>query len=495
MDNIGDKAIKATKWSLATQVISKLIQPITTLILAHILTPEIFGVIALVTMVTSFADMFSDAGFQKYLIQHEFNDYKRYDLSCNVAFWTNLGFSLALWLLISLCCNPIAKLLGNDSIGFAIVVACISLPLTSAVSVQTAVYQRKFDFKTLFYSRVGSSFLILLISVPLAIIGFGYWSMITGTIISNLFLAVWLTVFSSWKPSFMYSFSELKSMFSFSIWTLIEALSIWFTNWVGTFILGSFMSTYYLGLYNTSVSLVNAVVAIITGAVNPIVFASLSRFQNNKAKFDSVFYKMQKYLGLAVVPLSSLLFIFSDMIVDLYLGHAWLEASTFFGLYALTSAVVVVYGHVASDAYRALGKPIYSLFAQIGFLMFLIPALFAGAHKGFAFLSVLVPFARLLGSILTHSFICKYYMHLSPLKMVSGMKYIYIIALFLSVPSLVCIYLFKINYFEQIILLFIDVFLFIYAYFKCKDTHDVICDLFKRFGFSLKTKNKAQDIG
>ena len=136
----------------------------------------------------------------------------------------------------------------------------------------------------LFLSLALSSLLILLISVPMAFAGFGYWSMISGTIASNLLLAIWLTACSEWKPRLHYGWLELKAMFSFSVWTLVEQLSIWLTSWIGTFILGSMMNTYYLGLYNTSTSLVNAVVAIIAGAVNPVVFATLSRFQNDRER-------------------------------------------------------------------------------------------------------------------------------------------------------------------------------------------------------------------
>lgn len=67
---LGDKAASATRWAFASQVAAKLISPLTTMVLARLLTPEAFGVVASVTMVTSFADVFSDAGFQKYLVQH-----------------------------------------------------------------------------------------------------------------------------------------------------------------------------------------------------------------------------------------------------------------------------------------------------------------------------------------------------------------------------------------------------------------------------------------
>lgn len=66
----------ATKWAGFAEIMSKLITPISNMVLARILTPDIFGIVATITMVNSFADIFSDAGFQKFLIQHNFSSKK-----------------------------------------------------------------------------------------------------------------------------------------------------------------------------------------------------------------------------------------------------------------------------------------------------------------------------------------------------------------------------------------------------------------------------------
>ena len=84
--NINKKVGQATKWSSITEIIAKLISPITNMILARLLVPEAFGVVATITMVISFAEIFTDAGFQKYIIQHEFLDDEALNNSTNVAF-------------------------------------------------------------------------------------------------------------------------------------------------------------------------------------------------------------------------------------------------------------------------------------------------------------------------------------------------------------------------------------------------------------------------
>lgn len=94
--SLGARAARVGKWSALSQVATKLVSPVTTMLLARLLTPADFGVVASVTMITSLADLFTDAGFQQYIIQRKFYGKRERDLFASVAFWTNLALSLAL---------------------------------------------------------------------------------------------------------------------------------------------------------------------------------------------------------------------------------------------------------------------------------------------------------------------------------------------------------------------------------------------------------------
>lgn len=247
IDTVKNKAASAVKWSLLTEVVVKIITPLTQVLLAHILAPEAFGVVATVTMVVSFADMLSDAGFQKYLVQHDFDNQESLFNNAHVAFWTNLCFSLSLWLIIIINNDYLADSVGCSGLGNVLILASASLPLTAFSSIQLAIFHREFEFKDLLVSRVSVALVPMLITVPLAFLGFNYWAIVIGTVVGNLVNALVLTKMSKWKPKFFFSFSLLKDMLSFSLWTLLESLSIWLTSWVGTFVLGSTLSAYYLG--------------------------------------------------------------------------------------------------------------------------------------------------------------------------------------------------------------------------------------------------------
>ena len=73
-ESLNNKIVNATKWSALTEMLAKLVAPVSSMVLARLLTPEAFGVVATLNMVIAFAEIFTDAGFQRYLIQHEFAD-------------------------------------------------------------------------------------------------------------------------------------------------------------------------------------------------------------------------------------------------------------------------------------------------------------------------------------------------------------------------------------------------------------------------------------
>ena len=75
-NSLNNRVKTATKWSAVTEILSKLVSPLTNMVLARLLTPEAFGIVATLTMVISFAEIFTDAGFQKYIIQHKFDNEK-----------------------------------------------------------------------------------------------------------------------------------------------------------------------------------------------------------------------------------------------------------------------------------------------------------------------------------------------------------------------------------------------------------------------------------
>lgn len=398
MSELNSKVLSATKWSAITEILGKLVSPITTMVLARILTPDAYGVVATIAMIISFSEIFSEAGFSRYIIQHEFKNEEDKYKSANVAFTTNLVLSLILWTIIIVFSAPLAELVGNPGLGVVIAVACVSIPIHSFSTIQRALYQRDFDFKTLFYARVAGILIPFVVTIPLAFYFRNYWALIIGTIVVNVANALILTICSRWKPSVTYfSFTRLKVMLAFSMWIVLDTILIWFTEYIDIFLVGRYLDEYYLGLYKTSTNLVGQIVALITAAVLPVMLPTLSRLQNDKEQMRAMVLKFQKMVGIILLPMGVGIFVFSDLIVEIMLGPQWLEASGFVGLWGLMSAITIIFSRFCSHIYPAMGKPRLSVLAQILHLVALVPAVVISVHYGFETLYVTRSLIRIEG--------------------------------------------------------------------------------------------------
>lgn len=408
--------IVATKWSSITELAAKLVTPISTIVLARLLTPDAFGILVTATMVISFAELFTDAGFHKYLIQHEFKSEDDERKSTTVAFWSNLLLSLLMWVVICVFAYPIARLVGCSGYEMVIPVSCFCIPLSAFSSIQSALFKRHFDFKTLFYVRLVGILLPILVTIPLAALTHSFWSLIVGMLALNLSNAIILTVKSSWKPSFYFDWVRFKEMLSFSIWSMFESVTIWLTSYIDAFIVGSYLSQYYLGVYRTSITVVGQIIGIVTAATTPVLYSSLSRLQNDDNQFLNIFFKFQKIVGIFVIPLGAGIFLFRDLIVAMLLGNQWVEAAYFIGIWGLTSSITIVLSHYSSEVYRAKGKPKFSVVAQILHIIVLCPVVLLFVNKGFESLCTARAIVR-LELIIVNLIIMYVFFNISSLKM------------------------------------------------------------------------------
>ena len=387
-ENLNTKVVAATKWSAVAEIASKLITPISTMVLARLLSPEAFGVLVTATMVISFAEIFTDAGFQKYIVQHSFTDDDSLYKSTAVAFWSNLFLSFIIWGVICVFSPLIARLVGNEGYGLVIAVSCICIPIGAFSSIQMALFKRKLDFKTLFLVRIVGIAIPIVITIPLAILTHSYWSLIIGMIALNICNAVLLTFKSDWKPRWFYDWNLFKEMFSFTMWSMIEAVTIWLTGYLDVFIVGSVLNAHYMGIYRTSMSTVGQIMTLVTSATTPVLFSALSRLQDNDVEFKKLFFRFQKMVGMLVIPMGVGIYLFRDLVTGILLGAQWGEASYMIGWWGLTSAITIVLSHYCSEIYRSKGKPKYSVLAQVAHLCFLVPTVLISVRYGFNTLCV-----------------------------------------------------------------------------------------------------------
>ncbi len=375
--------VMATKWSLFTQVISKIIPPLSSMILARFFAPEVFGIIATITMVTSFADTFSESGFQKYIISHKYDNDSELSKDSDVAYWTNLGISILLWCVISIFSTYLCNVLGNPGIEKALIIACLQLPITSMTSIQSAIYQKYYDFRKICIVQFVAAILTLIVTLILAYLDFNYWSIIIGTLFGCIIRAALLTFGSKWHPHLYYSFRRIKNILSFSLWVLSEGMAVWITSWFDSFMVGNRLSSHNLGIYKNSQSIVNSALSIPQNSIYNVLFVTLSKLRDDTNSYNSFFLYCERMLGYILLPLATGLFIFRKLAVRVAFGVGWEDAELVVGVWAFASVMRVLFVSINTAVYVSKGKPKLSLICQLIDMAFLIPTCIIGIKLGF----------------------------------------------------------------------------------------------------------------
>lgn len=385
----------AAKWSLITELIAKIISPITNMILARILAPEAFGILATVVMVISFSEIFVESGFQKFLIQREFKTEKEEKEYLNVAFWSNLLFSLFVWCIIIIFNQKLAEFVGNPGLGKVLVITGITIPVYGIIGIQSCQLKKALNFRKLFYVRLTSSFTPLIITIPLALIDFGYRALIIGNISGVLLQSIVLFIITSYKPNFYFSLLKLKIMLQTGLWTMLDGIAIWLTAWIDSFLISNNMSNYYMGLYRNSNTMITSLFSIVTAAIIPVLFPALSKLQNNSKEFNKLFLNMQHRLAFFLIPMGVGVFLYRELATTILFGNKWIEASRIVGIMAITTAIRSIFVSMYSEIFRAKGKFKIPLYMQILDLVFLIPTCLFSVKYGFWALVFSRAFAKL----------------------------------------------------------------------------------------------------
>ena len=417
--NLNSQILNATKWSTITEVMAKVVGPISSMVLARVLTPEAFGVVVTLNMIIACAEIFTDAGFQRYLVQHQFKDDEDKDKSTNVAFWSNLSMSLVLWGVITAFNAPLARLVGSPGLGCVLTISCVSIPIAAFSSIQMALFKRSLDFKTLFWRRLAMVLVPLCVTIPLALWLRSYWALVIGTIVSNIVNAILLCVKSPWRPRKYYSFNRLRDMLSFCSWSIIDSILVWATSYIDVFLISRALDTYYLGIYRTSISTVGQFTSLVTMSVMPVVLPAISKLQDDIPSMRQTLLKFQKYTGIILLPLGFGIFIFQDLVTNIMLGNQWTLAAPFIGLWALMEVITVIFARFCSNVYPAIGKPRLAAIVQVFHLIFLIPAVIISSHYGFKALYITRSLIRL--QLIIVNFLMIYHIiKQSPWKMIKN---------------------------------------------------------------------------
>ena len=322
--------------TLSAQATNFVLSLVSTMVLARLLTPRDFGLVAMVMTVTGFLRVFKDAGLSVATVQRE----KITNAQVSNLFWLNIGISALTSLVLAASAPVIAQFYHSPRL--IPITLCLSLTfLISGSTVQhQALLKRQMRFKTLAVIDVGSMTVGVIVGVIMAVIGCGYWSLVGSTLSNEAAGLVITWLVSSWRPQLPVRRSGVGALVSFGAQRTAGDLILSFARGCDNLLIGRYYGAGAVGLYSRASALLMRPLEQFLGPINAVFIPALSRLQSQPKRYRSTFLRVYNAIALGAFFFTGLCLALAHPITLVLLGPKWEQAAVIFGGFTIAALCI-----------------------------------------------------------------------------------------------------------------------------------------------------------
>lgn len=402
-------AVQAFKWSLLGELGSRVIGPLVFIVLARILLPEDFGVVAAATVAISFSQVFWDSGLARALIQRNADDD---DELANAVFWANLALSAVVTIAMWLAAPALAAFFRDERIADVLRVLSLQAPLAATCAVITALMQKRFDFKRLFWVRLVTTGGPGLVSIPLALAGWSYWALVFGVMSGQLLQLIALWRQAGWRPRLRIDRRRVAELAGFAQWTLSSGMLGWLYGWLDAIVVGRFLGAHDMGVYRTGNTFVILVFGLLFSPLLPVLYSLFSRAQHDLARLREALMTVVQAIALVALPIGAGLMVLGEALGVTIFGAHWAGVGLVIGILGLSHAIGWIAG-ANGELYRAIGRPHVETSTVALMLAVYVPVYLVAVQDGMqSFLWARMALSAL--ALVAHVTVCRYAVGIPP---------------------------------------------------------------------------------
>lgn len=317
---IKNKVVKGLLWTYAERMLAQFISLAVTVVLARMLSPSVYGMISIVTIFINFADTFAVNGLGNSLIQKKDAD----ELDFSSVFFFNLVFSSFIYLLLFLSAGPISVFYDITELELVLKVMAVRIPIAAVNSVQQAYVSKKMEFRKFFFSSLGGTVFSAFAGISMAYLGFGVWAL-AAQYLSNAVIDTCVLWFASgWRPSFQYSNTRMKSLFSYGWKVLAGSLLISIYGDIQNLVIGKKFSSKDLAFSEKGRQFPALIAANINTSISKVLFPAVSASQNKTKEVKAMTRRAVSAGTYLLAPVLSGLAAAAENIVRIVLTDKWI---------------------------------------------------------------------------------------------------------------------------------------------------------------------------
>jgi teichuronic acid exporter len=397
--SLGDKIFSGAFWSLVERISTQAVQAALGIVLARLLTPNDYGLIGLLLVFIVISQVFIDSGFTKALVQKK----SRTAEDISTVFFFNIAISIVCYVVLWFCSPLVAVFYEIPKLESLLRVLALSLIINALFTVRSTIVTIALDFKLLAKINLIATIISGGIAIYLAYIGFGVWALVYQTLIKSMTSAILFWSFTKWTPSFKFSTSSFKEMFSFGSNLLIGSLLNTAVNNISSLIIGKLINAKQLGYYTQGVQYVGIVDKTINTVINKVLLPTLSSIQDQQSLLVKYTKNILKTSSILVTPLFFILFVLAEPFVNVLLGSKWMPAAPIIQLFAL-ARLITVFSGINVNLLYVLGRSDLALKQQYVKMAIRVVLILIGVQFGIFYVAL----AELVSTII-HFFINTYY--------------------------------------------------------------------------------------
>ena len=338
-------------WRFMERCGAQVVSFVVSIVLARILEPELYGTIALVTVITSILQVFVDSGMANALIQKKDTD----DLDYSSVFYFNVAFCLVLYIGLFFAAPLISRIYGSPDLVPVIRVLGLTIVVSGVKNVQQAYVAKTMQFRRFFFSTLGGTLFSAVVGITMAYRGFGIWALVAQQLLNVTVntAILWLTV--GWKPKLMFSLRRLGGLVSYGWKLLASALLDTVYLKLYQVVVGLKYTSSDLAYYNKADQLPLLVVENINSSIDSVLLPVLSAEQDSKEAVRDMTRRAIKTSTYIMMPMMAGLAVCAEPLVRLLLTDKWLPCVPYMQVFCIVYAFYPL--HTANlNAIKAMGR-------------------------------------------------------------------------------------------------------------------------------------------
>jgi PST family polysaccharide transporter len=338
--DLGRRALRGGIVSLVIQYGNAALQIVAAVILARLLAPEDFGLVAIITVLTSFAPLLIDFGLLDATAQRS----RVTPAQVSGLFWVSSGIGLALAVVVAACSPLIAWLYGEPRLEPIALATAITFVLSGVSNQHVALLRRTMQFGRIGQIQLLGTLAGIAVAVVVAISGYGYWALVLRPITTSFCVAFGAWSACPWRPGRPVFDSEVKSMVRFGLHVVGFSVAYTIARAVDRIGLGLFYRPDQVGYYQNAVNLYESSIYSALIQMHAVGSAALSKLQSNPAALRQKYEAALSMLAFFVMPLAAILSVTAEDVTVILLGEKWRAAGSLLSIIALRGIFNVVEG-------------------------------------------------------------------------------------------------------------------------------------------------------